>query len=307
MTSQAKPDTDTISFLGISVQPKTLTALTALVVDTIEQQEKCVIANHNLHSLYLFHHEPKFRAFYRDAACTHIDGMPIVALARLYGHRVNREHRVTYVDWTGWLMEAAVREQWRVFYLGSAPGIAEAGASLLRERFPGLQIQTAHGYFDADPQSQDNARVLSAIAQFAPHMLMVGMGMPRQEYWIHENFARLCANVILPSGAAMDYVAGAAYIPPRWSGRVGLEWVFRLAAEPKRLWRRYLLEPWSVVGIVVRDLIKNLVSTSSVREMGWSSLPQQSDLPDAGRGGALQEQGAKWVDSGQPGADDPSV
>ncbi len=131
--------------------------------------------------------------------------------------------------------------------------------------------------------------------------------MPRQEYWIHQNFARLCANVILPSGAAMDYVAGAAYIPPRWSGRVGLEWVFRLAAEPKRLWRRYLLEPWSVVGIVVRDLIKNLVSTSSVREMGWSSLPQESVLPDAKRGGALQEQGANWADSGQPGADDSSV
>jgi N-acetylglucosaminyldiphosphoundecaprenol N-acetyl-beta-D-mannosaminyltransferase len=164
-----------------------------------------------------------------------------------------------------------------------------------------------HGYFDADPQSQDNARVLSEIAQFAPHLLMVGMGMPRQEYWIHQNFARLYANVILPSGAAMDYVAGAAYIPPRWSGRVGLEWAFRLAAEPKRLWRRYLLEPWYVVGIVMRDIIKKLVSTSFVREIGWPSLPQKSVLPEAGRGGVLQEQSAKWADSDQAGADDRSV
>lgn len=259
------PDVEKISFLGISVQPKTIDGLTDLVAGKIERQEKCVIANHNLHSLYLFHREPRFRAFYRDAEWTHIDGMPIVALARLYGHRVKREQRVTYVDWTEPLIKGAVRNQWRVFYLGSAPGVAETGAALLKQRYPGLQIKTMHGYFDAAPRSQDNARVLNVIAEYKPHLLMVGMGMPRQEYWIHENFARLRANVILPSGAAMDYIAGAAHTPPRWSGRLGLEWAFRLGAEPNRLWRRYLLEPWSVLGIVARDFIR--------KRLGFPAMP----------------------------------
>jgi N-acetylglucosaminyldiphosphoundecaprenol N-acetyl-beta-D-mannosaminyltransferase len=267
-TSKSEVCSGTVSFLGISVEPKTMSGLTALVTDHIERQEKCVIANHNLHSLYLFHQEPRFRAFYRDVEWTHIDGMPIVALARLHGHRVSREQRVTYVDWMGPLMESSARNQWRVFYLGSAPGVAETGAVLLRQRYPGLQIQTKHGYFDSDPRSQDNANVLKAIADYDPHLLMVGMGMPRQEYWIHENFPRLRANVILPSGAAMDYVAGAVYTPPRWSGRAGLEWAFRLAAEPKRLWRRYLLEPWSVLGVVARELVRERLGfpTSSLSE-----------------------------------------
>lgn len=245
----------TVSFLGISIQPRSLADLTALVADRIEQHGKCVIANHNLHSLHLYHREPKFRAFYRDAEWTHIDGMALVALARLYGFRVERNQRVTYVDWTGPLMEGAVRNRWRVFYLGSAPGVAERGADILRQRFVGLQIRTMHGYFNVDPHSQENNDVLNAIEAYKPHLLMVGMGMPRQEYWIHDNFERLCANVILPSGAAIDYVAGAVYTPPRWAGMAGLEWAFRLGAEPKRLWRRYLLEPWSLLGIVAHDII----------------------------------------------------
>ena len=244
-----------VSFLGISVHPKTIAGLMAIVGEQIEQNEKCVIANHNLHSLYLYHREPRFRNFYRDAEWTHIDGMPLVALARLYGYRVKREERVTYVDWTGPLMESAARNDWRVFYLGSEPGVAARGADILRQSYPGLKIRTMHGYFDVDPQGQENNEVLNAIAEYKPQLLMVGMGMPRQEFWIHDNIERLRANVILPSGAAIDYVAGAAYTPPRWAGRTGLEWAFRLAAEPNRLWRRYLLEPWSVLQIVAQDLL----------------------------------------------------
>jgi N-acetylglucosaminyldiphosphoundecaprenol N-acetyl-beta-D-mannosaminyltransferase len=113
-----------------------------------------------------------------------------------------------------------------------------------------------HGYFDANPESQENERVLNAIEAYKPHILMVGMGMPRQEYWIQQNLKRLCANVILPAGAAIDYVAGAVPTPPRWAGRLGLEWAFRLTAEPQRLWRRYLVEPWSILGVVAQDFLK---------------------------------------------------
>ena len=73
---------------------------------------------------------------------------------------------------------------------------------------------------------------------------MVGMGMPLQEHWIAENYDKLGNAVILPCGAAIDYFAGAIPTPPRWAGRLGLEWLYRLLAEPTRLWKRYLIEPW---------------------------------------------------------------
>jgi N-acetylglucosaminyldiphosphoundecaprenol N-acetyl-beta-D-mannosaminyltransferase len=85
---------------------------------------------------------------------------------------------------------------------------------------------------------------------------MVGMGMPVQEHWILHNFFRLSPAVILAPGACFDYIAGVVPTPPRWMGQIGLEWLFRLASEPRRLWKRYLLEPWPVLGLVLKDFFK---------------------------------------------------
>jgi len=155
-------------------------------------------------------------------------------------------------------MAQAAQRGWRVFYLGSKPGVAERGAEILQQRFSGLQIATAHGYFDARPDSQENQAILAAINTYQPHVLMVGMSMPRQEHWVLDNLDRLRANAILPAGAAIDYVAGAVPTPPRWAGRWGLEWLFRLVAEPGRLWRRYFVEPWFVLMLVLSERFKLL-------------------------------------------------
>ena len=190
--------------------------------------------------------------------------MAIVALARLYGHHVNRDQRVTYADWTGPLIEAAVKNEWRVFYLGSTPRIAPKAAAQLRQQYAGLRIRSLHGYFDSTSKSRENENVLRAIEAYKPHVLIVGMGMPKQELWIQENFSRISANVILPSGAAMDYVAGAISTPPRWAGGVCLEWLFRLISEPKRLWVRYLVEPWCILPLLARDLARRSPCTDDM-------------------------------------------
>ena len=92
----------------------------------------------------------------------------------------------------------------------------------MRKLYPALQIEVSEGYFDARYGSSENEALLQRINAYAPDLLMVGMGMPRQEFWTQENCARLEAPVILSSvGAAFDYVAGAVPTPPRWSGRIG--------------------------------------------------------------------------------------
>jgi N-acetylglucosaminyldiphosphoundecaprenol N-acetyl-beta-D-mannosaminyltransferase len=150
-------------------------------------------------------------------------------------------------------MAEAAERNWRVYYLGGRPGVAEKGAEVLRARHPTLAIRVHHGYFDHTLGSDDNQAILKEINGFEPHVLMVGLGMPRQEHWVHAHRAGLTANAILLAGAALDYVAGAVPTPPRWAGRWSLEWAFRLAAEPRRLGRRYLVEPWPVLGLFVRE------------------------------------------------------
>ena len=97
--------------------------------------------------------------------------------------------------------------------------------------------------------------MMAAIKEYRPHLLILGMGMPRQEHWLFDHLEQLPETAILNAGAAIDYVAGAVRTPPRWAGRFGLEWLFRLAAEPDRLWRRYLVEPWYILGLFLRDLV----------------------------------------------------
>jgi N-acetylglucosaminyldiphosphoundecaprenol N-acetyl-beta-D-mannosaminyltransferase len=184
--------------------------------------------------------------------------MPLVALGRLYGYPLERKQRVTFVDWTYPLMGLAANRGWRVFYVGSSRGSAEQGAARLRKLYPALQIEVSEGYFDERYGSSENEALVQRINAYAPDLLMVGMGMPRQEIWTHENFARLNARVILSStGAALEYVAGSVPTPPRWSGQLGLEWAFRLANEPRRLFTRYLVEPWYILALLMLDYPRN--------------------------------------------------
>ncbi len=240
-----------LTLLGVTVDPLDIESLNNYIAQTIASGERKIIANHNMRSVYLYHRDPKMRMFFEKAHVVHIDGMPLVYWARVLGYPVTRKQRVTYVDWVHPLMAVAETNGWRVFYLGGMPGVAARAAERLRKQYPRLIIFTRHGYFG--PEENDD--VLKEIAAFRPHVLMVGMGMPRQEHWVLDNLERIQANVILTAGACFDYVAGVIPTPPRWMGRMGLEWLYRLLSEPKRLWRRYLVEPWALLPLLIKDLL----------------------------------------------------
>ena len=255
--AERRTDYSEVFFFGLSLHPLSSPKLMAVVEQGILESRKWIITNHNLHSVYLFHRHQKLREFYKNAHWTFIDGMPLIGLGRFYGHALAREQRVTLADWIHPLMETAARKRWRVFNLGSPDGVAEKGAAVLRQLYPGLQIEVSHGYFDAKQDSAENEAVLQRINAYQPDLLMVGMGMPRQEFWTQDNFERLNARVILASnGAAIDYIAGLVPTPPRWTGRLGLEWAFRLASEPRRLFRRYLVEPWYLLMLLMMDFVR---------------------------------------------------
>lgn len=241
--------------LGVRVHALSLRTLTDAVREAVRSGQRRIIANHNLHSIYLQRRDAKLRAFYARAHLVHVDGMSIIFAGRLLGLPLRREHRVTYVDWIDPLLATASGQGWRVMYVGANGSVGDRGAAALRRRHPGLVLETLHGFFDPAPDGDENRAVVRHIQAFAPHLLMVGMGMPRQEHWILDNLERLPPCVVLTAGAAITYAAGSVPTPPRWAGAYGLEWAFRLLAEPRRLWRRYLLEPWFVLALLARELV----------------------------------------------------
>jgi N-acetylglucosaminyldiphosphoundecaprenol N-acetyl-beta-D-mannosaminyltransferase len=239
---------------GVEITPLARGELQGVIARAVGQGQRWIIANHNLHSVYLFQRDPKFREFYAQAKLAHIDGMSLVFLARLLGHPISRDQRVTFVDLVRPFMAQAERSGWRVFFLGSRPGVGEKAAAILKSEYPGLDIKAHHGYFDNRPESAENDEVISLINSFSPNVMIVGMGMPRQEHWILDNIYRLKTNAVLSGGACMDYVAGEVPTPPRWMGRVGLEWLYRLLSEPRRLWKRYLIEPLFICLLLIKQL-----------------------------------------------------
>jgi N-acetylglucosaminyldiphosphoundecaprenol N-acetyl-beta-D-mannosaminyltransferase len=216
--------------------------------------ERAVVANHNLHSLYLLRREPLVREFFRRADLIEVDSTPLIHWMRLVGRHSRPFHRCTYLDWRDAFWALAAEQGWRIFYLGGAPGVAQAAATSLAARYPGLKLMVRDGYFDAAPGSDDNAAVLRQIDDFAPQVLFVGMGMPRQEIWMSQNASWLPNCVMFSVGAAFDYEAGVQIAAPRWMGGLGVEWLFRLLHDPRRLFSRYCIEPWFLLGPALADL-----------------------------------------------------
>lgn len=217
--------------------------------------ERFCVANYNLHGIYLARKNPAFDAFCQAADLIEVDSTPLIFFTRMLGLHSRPFHRCTYLDWRAHFWSLANREGWRVFYLGGEPGVAETAAERLRAQFPNAVIETRDGFFDAAPGAAENAEVLARIEAFAPNILFVGMGMPRQETWLLNNAEALPPCVTFSVGAAFDYEAGVQSPAPRWMGPLGLEWLYRLAHDPRRLFGRYCIEPWALLPAALGDLV----------------------------------------------------
>lgn len=215
---------------------------------------RTIVGYHNLHTLYVTRRCVDIRTFYDRADIIYADGMPLILWARLLGLEVTRDHRMTLSSWAPEVLESFRQRGWRLFYLGATPEACEKGADAFRNMAPGLEVQTRDGFFDAKKDSEDNQALLREIAAFEPDVLMIGMGTPRQERWIVDNLDALDIPIIWSVGAAIEYFAGTKARPPALVGRLGLEWLYRLISEPRRLWYRYLVEPAFLTPAMIADI-----------------------------------------------------
>ncbi|WP_058635831.1 WecB/TagA/CpsF family glycosyltransferase [Aureimonas ureilytica] len=239
--------------LGLRFHPLTKAELLDEIFRPRPPGTRIVLGGANLHGLYVTHVDPAYdRLLARPDTLVILDGMPLVWMLRARGHKVERAHRTTWVDWLTDSFERAAREGKGVFVLGHAPEVLETGLALARARWPSLRIDGHHGFFDMTAGSAELEAVLARIAAAEPHFLVVGMGMPRQERFVDAYRERLAVPVVGLGGAAFAYFAGFEPTPPRWMGRWGLEWLHRLAADPRRMAHRYLLEPPLLAGHLAR-------------------------------------------------------
>ncbi len=191
----------------------------------------------NLHTLMLAGTDSEMRTALDGAAFVLADGMPILWGARLRGRRL--PERVAGSDLLPALCEMAARRGYRVFFLGGPPGVAEAGAGRLRERFPGLEVAGTESPPFRPLTPEEESALVGRVRDARPHLLFVLFGQPKGELWIRRHIAELGVPVCAQFGASLDFVAGRVSRAPRWVQRAGAEWLYRLAQEPRRLGGRY--------------------------------------------------------------------
>lgn len=171
------------------------------------------------------------------AALTIADGIGVIYGAKLL--KTPLKEKIPGIDFTGKLLERMAEEGGKtLFLLGGKPGIAEAAARKLIDRYPGVRVVgTNDGYFS----EEDNAPLLEKINAAAPDLLLVCLGAPKQEKWMHANAGALSAGLMIGAGGSMDVFAGAAKLAPERWRKAGLEWLYRLLREPKRIGRMMAL------------------------------------------------------------------
>ncbi len=183
--------------------------------------------------------DPELRRILQEADMATPDGMPLVWGARLLG--VHLEGRVTGADLVPALAALAAQKGYSLYLLGAAPGIAQRAADILVSRNPGLKIAGVysppyHSLLDVDEA------MLAAVKAAQPDVLLVAFGNPKQEKWIGMHARRLGVPVSIGVGGTLDMIAGLTRRAPLWMQRAGLEWLYRLLQEPRRLWRRYVTD-----------------------------------------------------------------
>jgi exopolysaccharide biosynthesis WecB/TagA/CpsF family protein len=199
----------------------------------------------------MFQHRDDLRAAYAHASLVLADGAPLVWAARLLGQPL--PERVAGSDLVPQLFETA-ESPLRVFLLGAAPGVAELAAFQITHQWPAVRIVGTYSPpigFENDPLENDH--IFATIADAAPDLLVVGLGAPKQEIWVHQNRGQLQSKVAICAGATIDFLAGHRRRSPVWMRRLGLEWLHRLCAEPRRLAGRYVRDAWVFPQLVWRQ------------------------------------------------------
>ncbi|MFQ5571569.1 MAG: WecB/TagA/CpsF family glycosyltransferase [Rhodothermales bacterium] len=226
------------NILGVNVSAINMQQALAALDDWVEHRGHHYVCVSNVHSIMESWDDPALQRIHNEADLVTPDGMPLVWTSRSRGF--DHVSRVYGPDLMLAACEHSVPRGYRHFLYGGAEGVPELLAERLQARFPGLQIAGTYAPPFRPMTPEEDARVVDQINRARPDIVWVGLGMPKQERWMHTHVGCLEAPVLIGVGAAFDFHAGLKRQAPRWMQRGGLEWAFRLCTEPQRLWKRYL-------------------------------------------------------------------
>lgn len=235
--SGVKEAREVVQVLGVSLTVDSYEGAIEWLLGSIRAGRKGRAHFCTVHSVVEASTNAQLRSALESAHATFMDGMPLVWVARIRGRRADR---VCGPDVMLSMCDRGRAQNVRHYFMGGSSGTPERLAARLSQRFPGMTVAGTLSPPFHELTDVENADLIATINRASPDILWVGLGSPKQDLWAAKFATRLEAKLVMTVGAAFDFHSGNLVRAPRWMQRSGLEWLFRLAAEPKRLARRYI-------------------------------------------------------------------
>lgn len=240
--------------LGVRVDATTYAEAAGKIVEWAHARRSCYVCCAPVSLIMEARRTRDDHEVLRQAALVTSDGMPVVWMLRALG--IRKATRVYGPELTPWILQAATEAGLPVGFFGGTDEVLQRLTEIVRREFPHLRIVYAEAPPFRKTTAEEDRRITSAIQSSGVRVLFVGLGNPKQERWMRAHQGRVEA-VMVGVGAAFDFMAGAKPQAPRWMQRRGMEWLFRLWMEPRRLWRRYLFNNPAFAVLAVSQLIRH--------------------------------------------------
>lgn len=240
--------------LGQPVHPVTRKSAVHLLLERAQRPEPgAFVCLTNVHTTVESQHTPALRAACESAFLSVPDGIPLVWILRRRGHTATE--KIAGIEYVPSVAAAGLEHGIRHFFFGGGPGVAASAARGLQRRVPGTLIAGTYAPPFGPPEHWRVADLQAQLREHRPHIMWVGLGAPKQEIWMAHVARELEVPVMVGVGAVFDFLAGTKPPAPRFLSSVGLEWLFRLASEPRRLWRRYLVGNSHFLYLLARETL----------------------------------------------------
>ena len=240
-----------VAILGVPFDSVTTAETIDIIARMIESRRPHYIATANVDFLVQAAKDVELRRILFDAHLVLCDGTPLLWASKLLGNQL--PERVAGSDVVPLLMKEAAEKGYRVYFLGAEPHVAAKAVEILRAQYPTLQIVGHHSPPFKPLVDMDHDDIIARIQAAQPDLLFVGFGCPKQEKWINMHYQRMGVPVCVGVGGTIDFLAGHRRRAPMWMRKSGVEWIYRVAQEPRRLFKRYCADLWHFGGAIVKQ------------------------------------------------------